>query len=60
MPYTFYHHAPVFEIPAQGSIKLQIKTGEKLDELTLRLKALKAYSAPKTQVVAEWNIVPLD
>jgi hypothetical protein len=59
MPYTFYHHAPVFEIPAQGSIKLQIKTGEKLDEFTLRLKALKAYSAPKTQVVAEWKIIPL-
>lgn len=58
MPYTFYHHAPVFEIPAQGSIKLQIKTGDKLDELTLKLKALKAYSAPKTQAVVEWKIVP--
>lgn len=58
MPYTFYHHAPIFEVPAKGSITLQIKTGVALQELSLKLKALKAYTAPKTQVVAEWRVIP--
>ncbi|MDP4886174.1 MAG: Sb-PDE family phosphodiesterase [Flavobacteriaceae bacterium] len=48
----------MFEVPAKGSITLQIKTGVALQELSLKLKALKAYTAPKTQVVAEWRVVP--
>jgi len=56
MPYTLYHHAPVFEIPAQGSITLQIKTLANLSEIQLKLKALKAYSAPKTPAKVSWNI----
>lgn len=56
MPYTLYHHAPVFEIPAQGSITLQIKTLANLSEIQLTLKALKAYSAPKSPTQVFWNI----
>ncbi|MCW1953817.1 MAG: Sb-PDE family phosphodiesterase [Flavobacteriia bacterium] len=56
MPYNFYHHPPIVEIPAQGSLTLQIKTLERKSEITLKLKALKAYTAPKTQAVVQWNI----
>lgn len=56
MPYTLYHHAPIFEIPAMGSITLQVKTLENLSKINLKLKALKAYTAPKTQAVVTWEI----
>lgn len=56
MEYTFYSNAPVIEIPALGKITLQIKTLQILENLDLRLKALKAYTAPKTNPVIEWKI----
>ncbi|MEN8666246.1 MAG: Sb-PDE family phosphodiesterase, partial [Flavobacteriaceae bacterium] len=56
MQYSLYHHPPIFEIPAHGSLTLQIKTLERKSEMELKLKALKAYTAPKTQAVANWNI----
>ena len=56
MPYSLYHHAPIFEIPAHGSIRLQIKTIENVPTIELKLKALKAYSAPATQETVSWNL----
>ena len=56
MEYTFYSFAPIFEIKAGQTVNLQIKTLEKLDQLTVKLKALGAYTAPKEQPIIEWNI----
>ncbi|NAS11056.1 Sb-PDE family phosphodiesterase [Poritiphilus flavus] len=56
MPYTFYSSSPVFSIPAGGNYTLQIKTLEQKEEITLALKALKAYTAPKVQPVIRWTI----
>lgn len=56
MEYTFYSSSPVFEIPAGGTFTLNIKTLEKKDGITLRLKALGAYTAPKVHPVVTWEI----
>lgn len=56
MPYTFYSNSPVFEIPAGGSYTLNVKTLEIKNGIELKLKALKAYSAPKEQAVISWDI----
>ncbi|WP_232520828.1 Sb-PDE family phosphodiesterase [Flagellimonas nanhaiensis] len=56
MPYTFYSSSPVFTVPAEGTKTLQIKTLEKVDSLTLKLKALGAYVAPKQHPIINWEI----
>tara|TARA_R110002051_G_scaffold275909_1_gene336847 strand:- start:4278 stop:5390 length:1113 start_codon:yes stop_codon:yes gene_type:complete len=56
MLYTFYNSSPVFEIPAGEKYILQIKTLEKLSSLTLKLKALGAYFAPKQHPTIDWII----
>lgn len=58
MEYTFYSKPSVFEIPAGKKTVLQIKTLERKGKLDLRLKALGAYTAPKTHPVVTWEIVP--
>ena len=58
MEYTFYSSSPVFEIPAGGTYTLNIKTLEPKEDITLRLRALGAYTAPKVQPVVEWVIQP--
>ncbi|MBT8186046.1 MAG: PHP domain-containing protein [Eudoraea sp.] len=57
MPYTFYSNAPVFEIAAGSTYTLNVKTLEIKESIQLKLKALKAYSAPKVQPVISWDIV---
>ena len=56
MEYTFYSSSPVFEIPAGGTYTLNIKTLEKKEAVTLRLRALGAYTAPKMHPVVEWEV----
>ncbi len=56
MDYNFYHHPPVFEIPAETTLILQVKTLKKLDALELKLKALGAYIAPKEHPIIHWDI----
>jgi hypothetical protein len=56
MPYSFYSSSPVFEIPAEGTYTLQVKTLEVLDSMDLSLKALGAYTAPKEHPVITWKI----
>jgi predicted metal-dependent phosphoesterase TrpH/uncharacterized protein YaiE (UPF0345 family) len=56
MDYTFYNHGPVFEIPAHGEITLKVKTLQHLSTLELKLKALKAYIAPKQNPILQWSI----
>lgn len=56
MEYTFYSSSPVFTIPAKGTKTLRIKTLEKLSSLTLKLKALGAYIAPKINPVVTWEV----
>ncbi len=56
MEYTFYSSSPVFEIAAGQTFSLKIKTLEKKDEITLKLKALGAYIAPKTHPEISWSI----
>lgn len=57
MSYTFYSNAPIFEIPAGGTYTLNIKTLEIKDNITLSLKALKAFTAPNEQPVISWDIM---
>lgn len=57
MDFTFYSHAPVFEIPAGKTIILRIKTLELKEKIDLKLKALGAYTAPKTHPDISWEIV---
>ncbi|MGB5358331.1 MAG: Sb-PDE family phosphodiesterase [Eudoraea sp.] len=57
MPYTLYSKPPVFEIPAGETVTLQIKTLEKKESISLDLKALGAYTAPKEQPVISWKII---
>ena len=59
MPYNFYSSSPVFEIPAEGSYTLQVKTLEVMDSIDLSLRALGAYTAPKQHPVVSWE-VPVD
>lgn len=56
MDYTFYSSSPVFEIPGNSTYTLRIKTLEKVQNTTLKLKALGAFVAPKQQPVIEWEI----
>ncbi len=56
MQYSFYSNPPIFEIPAGGNYTLNIKTLEPKQSLTLKLKALKAYSAPGVQPVVTWEV----
>jgi len=56
MPYTLYSKPPVFEIPAGEEVTLQIKTLEKKESISLDLKALGAYTAPKEHPVIRWEI----
>jgi len=56
MPFTFYSSSPVFTVPAEGSITLNIKTLDKKEQITLQLKALRAYVAPKEQPIIDWEI----
>ncbi len=56
MPYTFYNQSPVFTIPAERTLILEIKTLEILETLNLKLKALGAFTAPKQQPTIQWKI----
>lgn len=56
MPFTFYHHAPVFQLKANSSITLQIKTLERLTSFALKLKAISTYTAPKENPVLQWDL----
>jgi hypothetical protein len=56
MDFTFYSSSPVFEIPAGKSVTLQVKTLELKESLTLALRALGAYTAPKQHPVISWKV----
>ncbi len=56
MEYSFYYHPRIFTVPAKGSVELQIKTLENLPKIQLKLKALKAYYAPREQAEVSWEI----
>ena len=56
MEYTFYSSSPVFEIPAKGTYSIMVKTKEKKERITLSLKALGAFIAPKQHPVVSWEI----
>ncbi len=56
MPYTFYSSSPVFEIPAQGSYTLFIKTLEHKEAIDLKLRAIGTYVAPKKSPDVVWKI----
>lgn len=56
MPYNFYSSSPVFTLKAGKSKTLYIKTLERKSEITLSLKALGAFSAPKVQPVISWKV----
>lgn len=56
MPYTLYTSSSIFEIPAGDTYTLQIKTLKRLEGIQLKLKALKAFVAPKEQAIIEWEL----
>ena len=55
--YSFYDSSPVFEIKAGETKKVAIKTLIQKDEITLKLKALGCFTAPKTQPIIQWVIM---
>ncbi|QLG46160.1 Sb-PDE family phosphodiesterase [Costertonia aggregata] len=59
MQYSFYSSSPVFEIPALDKYTLRIKTLEEKQNIDLKLKAIGAFTAPKTSPVISW-IIPVD
>ncbi len=56
MPYSFYSSSPIFEVKAGDTYTLQIKTLEEKPSVTLALKALGAFTAPRVQPVIEWEV----
>lgn len=56
MPYSLYSSSPVFNIKAGGTYTLRIKTLEIKPGISLALKALGAYTAPRVQPVIEWEV----
>lgn len=54
--YTFYDSSPVFEIGAGETKQILVKTLEHKNEISLKLKALGCFTAPKIQPVITWNI----
>ena len=56
--YTFYSLPAVFTVKAGETKTLQLKTLEKLNQVTLKLKVLGAYVAPKEHPIIEWVIKP--
>jgi hypothetical protein len=58
MEYSFYSMPPVFEIPARDIVTLNIKTLEVREEISLKLKALGAYYAPREHPVVQWELLP--
>ncbi len=56
MDYTFYSSSPVFEIPAQGTYTLFIKTIKIKESIDLKLRAIGTYVAPKQSPDVVWNI----
>ncbi|TLP75458.1 Sb-PDE family phosphodiesterase [Maribacter sp. ACAM166] len=54
--YSFYDSSPVFEIGAGETKKVSLKTLAHKDEITLKLKALGCFIAPKVQPIIQWNI----
>ena len=56
MDYTFYSSSPVFEIAAGQTKKLMVKTLEPQSSVTLKLKALGCFTAPKVQPIIEWEV----
>ncbi len=58
MEYTFYSKPGIFEVPGGKSITLQIKTLDRKEKVDLKLKALGAYTAPKTHPVIQWELSP--
>lgn len=57
MEYTLYGNSPVFEVAAGETKILEIKTLKLIDKLTLKLKALGAYTSPKVHPTITWNIL---
>lgn len=56
MDYNFYSKSPVFEIAAGTSTTIQIKTLDLKKEIVLKLKAIGAFTAPKTSPIIEWPL----
>lgn len=54
--YTFYNSSPVFEVKAQTTYKLLVKTLKVMEKFDLKLKALGAFTAPKQHPVVTWEI----
>lgn len=54
--YTFYDSSPVFKIAAGETKRILVKTLENKEEITLKLKALGCFMAPKVQPVIAWDI----
>ena len=57
MVYSFYSKPTVFTVKAGTSETLQIKTLDQLENITLKLNALGAYTAPRQHPTISWDLV---
>ncbi len=56
MEYTLYGNSPVFEIAGGETKTLEIKTLKVVETITLKLKAIGAYVAPKKHPIISWEV----
>ncbi len=56
MPYNFYSKAPIFTVKAGEKETIQLKTLKNIETIDLKLKALKAYTAPNENPIVEWKL----
>jgi hypothetical protein len=57
-PYSFHTLSEFFEIPPYGSVSLEVKTGEILEEIQLRFRILNGITAPREHPVMVWTAKP--
>ncbi len=56
-PYSFHSAGDVIVVPAQGSYRIEVKTGTQMSEITLVFEVLNALESPATHPVLEWKAV---
>jgi len=56
MDFNFYSSSPVFEIKSGKTKTLKIKLLERKESLTLKLKAIGAFEAPRINPILEWQL----
>jgi len=55
--YGFYNHTDLVTVAQHSTLNLRVKTGEKVDTLTLDFEVLNALTSPKTKATLRLEVV---